>query len=349
MKFLGWMHRKLRDNTIEPLKDLAIGNYCTCLSAQQLHEDEDLHVSTRFGSKYAKHEYYEINFDARETLEVIPDLFHGLLTIGTLGSSGAPIITDPPTPTFAVSLDDITEKITSEVTPADLKFINEELEKFIEAESEEEAYNGTSRNSYVSAVTLFEAPACPLQGYLFGSMVEQPGTRSLEKNRKVSLGQLFEETKQEDSSHKEKTESEDMQRKAVGENSKGLVKKVLKKLKSSSSRGSNDGHFDVNHDNPAPMKKKKFQKVLQMFHKKVHPENSATSKDWRAKVLKGHKKKNTNFFLKEHWRGQDYDTSLPHEPKSKWIPPYPSPTDNFLDESEGHWIKTDADYLVLEL
>ncbi|OWM71417.1 hypothetical protein CDL15_Pgr005604 [Punica granatum] len=259
------MHRKLRDNTIEPLKDLSIGSYCTCLSAQQLQEEQDSHIKpdlgSRYGSRHAKQEYYETPLDAQETSAEIPDLFHGFLAIGTLGSSEAPTITDPPTPTFPVSLDDITEKINNEVTADDLKLINEELEKFIEAESEEEAYNGTSRNSYVSVITLIETPACPLQGYLFGSTVELPEMRAVDKrNKKVSLGQLFEETKQEDWVHMEKPETGNMQGKAVGKSSKGLVKKVLKKLSASSSRSSDDGSFGGDGDNPA-IAKKRFQKV----------------------------------------------------------------------------------------
>lgn len=80
------------------------------------------------------------------------------------------------------------------------------------------------------------------------------------KNRKVSLAQLFEETKQEDRVHKEKTETGDMQGKVPGRYSKGLVKKVLKMLRASPSRGSDDGPFGANVGNPAAVKKK-FQKV----------------------------------------------------------------------------------------
>lgn len=142
-----------------------------------------------------------------------------------------------------------------------MKLINEELEKFIEAESEEEAHSGASRNSYVSVITLYEAPVCPLQGYLFGSTVELPEARAVEKkNRKVSLGQLFEETKQEDRVHMEKHENGEVPGKLTAKSSKGLVKKVLKKFGSFNSRGCDYGPSGPEGDNPATAKKK-FQKV----------------------------------------------------------------------------------------
>lgn len=79
----------------------------------------------------------------------MPELFHGFLAIGTLGSD--PSITDPPTPTLSVSVENITEKET-EITDNELKLINEELEKVLGAETTEDGGNAASgRNSHVSA------------------------------------------------------------------------------------------------------------------------------------------------------------------------------------------------------
>lgn len=80
-----------------------------------------------------------------------------------------------------------------------------------------------------------------------------------------------------------------------------------------------------------------------MFHRKIHPEDSEAAKEWRAKISHGHKKKSTDFCINNNSQGQDYDRNFTHEPKPKTKPPYPHLISNCLDESQGHWIKTDAD------
>ncbi|KAK4772252.1 hypothetical protein SAY86_014027 [Trapa natans] len=344
MKFLGWMHRKLRDNSIGPFKDLSMGNYCTCLSVQQLQEEQDCpvkpYLSLEFGSRHEEQKNCDIPI--QEIPAELPDLFHGILAIGTLGSSDAAMVFNPPTPTLAVTLDDITEKITNEVTTNDLKLINEELEKFIEAESEEEAYSGTSRNTYVSVIPLYEGPACPLQGYLFGSTVELPEPRSAEKkNRKVSLGQLFEETKQENRVQMEKHENGEVPGKMMAKSSKGLIKKVLKKFGSSKSRGGGDGSSGPEGDNPVTAKK--FQKVLQMFHKKIHPDDSESVKEWKAKMSKWSSKKKSTLYRNENSQGHDDVRNFTQRQMSNTGNHHSHPIRKCSYESEGHWIKTDAE------
>lgn len=60
--------------------------------------------------------------------------FDGFLMIGTLGLEQ--ILTEPSTPTFPMPFEKITED-NAEVTENELKFINDELEKFLEAEAKE--------------------------------------------------------------------------------------------------------------------------------------------------------------------------------------------------------------------
>ncbi|TYH76486.1 hypothetical protein ES332_D04G089700v1 [Gossypium tomentosum] len=217
MKLLGWMQHKLRPSNIEPFKDFTIGNYCTCLLAHSSLSD---HQGYEYGSRYSTLSQQEIENSFREfkgkggednfgdeTSSVISELFQGFLTIGTLGSQQ--IMSEPETPTFKVSLDNITEDET-EVTENDLKLINDELGRFLEAEAEEHGSNESSgRNSQVSTITLsgkaIQAAAsveecgktilCPLQGYLFGSSVELPEPRFEVKKEKASLAELFYRTK----------------------------------------------------------------------------------------------------------------------------------------------------------
>ena len=127
--------------------------------------------------------------------------FDGFLMIGTFGSDA--IITEPSTPTFQMPFEKITEKET-EVTENELKFINDELEKFLEAEAKEVGDESSERSSHVSIITICGKQSegvdteeygdngiCPLQGYLFGSSIELPETNIQVKKERTSLGQLF--------------------------------------------------------------------------------------------------------------------------------------------------------------
>lgn len=180
-------------------------------------------------------------------------------------------MSEPETPTFKVSLDNITEDET-EVTENDLKLINDELGRFLEAEAEEHGSNESSgRNSQVSTITLSGKPiqaaasveecgktiVCPLQGYLFGSSVELPEPIFEVKKEKASLAELFHRTKiaeentNNNNNHMEKSGKEDTQTKQTNKPVKHLIKKILKKFHASS------GKEETNSFST----KKKFQKV----------------------------------------------------------------------------------------
>lgn len=142
----------------------------------------------------------------------------------------------------------MTEKET-EVTEIDLKLINDELEKFLEAEANDEGFiESPGRNSHVSIITLcgkqMEAVdveesgkmiVCPLQGYLFGSSIELPEKRSTEeKKEKASLGELFHRTIVADQNAAAKDEKGEIQAKETNKSAMHLVKKMLRKLQASS-------------------------------------------------------------------------------------------------------------------
>ncbi|XP_028068945.1 protein LAZY 1-like isoform X2 [Camellia sinensis] len=156
----------------------------------------------------------EDNFE-EESSAAISQLFHGFLTIGTHGSDT--VIADPSsTPTFAISVENITEK-EIEVTEHDLKLINDELEKVLGVKGKEDGCNDSSgRNSHVSTITLSgktlegtetsgnRTTMCPLQGYLLGSAIELPETK---KEHRTSLGELFQMTKMTEENSVAKCES----------------------------------------------------------------------------------------------------------------------------------------------
>lgn len=206
------------------------GNACNCLTGQSLLDDQYSHQNLSFGSKAFKQAQADhhlrksfAGFEARtggeeaaeESLAAASELFHGFLAIGTMGSDSG--FTEPATPTFANSVENITEKDT-EVTENELKLISDELEKVLVAEAKEDWCNTSSgRNSHVSngrsshgsTITLSGKPmegqetsgrrstnVCPLQGFLFGSAIEMSETTAdAKKEHRTSLGELFQRSK----------------------------------------------------------------------------------------------------------------------------------------------------------
>lgn len=166
------------------------------------------------------------------------ELFHGFLTIGTLGSE--PNVAEPATPKFAISCQSVNEKETL-VTDTELKLLNDELEKFLEAEAEDVDYDSSERSSFVSTITLSgyqiegtdaeedeNMVTCPLQQYLLNSSIECPEVGEEMKNEKRTLRKLFENDNKNPEQQKEHNEE-------GGEATKGncafkFIKKMLKKI-----------------------------------------------------------------------------------------------------------------------
>ncbi|KAF5746417.1 hypothetical protein HS088_TW06G00588 [Tripterygium wilfordii] len=391
MKLLGWMHRKFRQNGCEAMKDLAIGNSCsTCLTGQPSLDDQKPNFYNNkpfkfnqkdqlrnsfasFEAAAEEEEYYE-----EEPSEAITELFHGFLAIGTLGSD--PINTDPSTPTFSFSVENITEKET-EATENELKLINDELEKVLVAEDSSNISSGRTshvsngRSSHGSTITLSgkileaqdttESNVCPLQGYLFGSafeLSETTRTSVAKKENRTSLGELFQRTKiAEDNFGGAKVDKEDKRSdKEAGatadKSAVNLMKKILKKkmLHASSRNCSTTSTVD------SASAETKLNKILQMFHRKVHPENSTTTKNQHGKPSKTENNKNggqNNGGNHQVLPNEEGITAMkPQRTLSKGsMRRYKSqsnPPQFSLSDSNGNrecWIKTDADYLVLEL
>lgn len=383
MKLLGWMHRKFRQNSSEPLKDFYVGNPCTCLTGQPSLDDIQWYPKSNFYNKslskaqrdnHLRKSFAGLEASARadddleeESSAALSELFHGFLAIGTLGND--PLLDDPSTPTFSISVENIAEKDT-EVTENELKLINDELEKVLGAEAKDDGCNLSSgRNSYVSTgrsshgstITLcgkqFESTetngngttVCPLQGYLFGSTVGFPETTpaSAKKEHRPSLGELFQKTKLAEENYGakyEKRTEKDSDKSAVH-----LMKKILKKkMLHASSRNSvvSGGTVDSVSAEPKP------HKILQMFHRKVHPESSiaAQKPDKSSRNERAHDRGGLSL-------SRDDITIIPHHRLSKDSIKVLKGQSNMqqftldgdLNENRECWIKTDADYLVLEL
>ncbi|ESW33661.1 hypothetical protein PHAVU_001G088600 [Phaseolus vulgaris] len=380
MKLFQWVHRKLRQNNIEPFKDSALGNPCTCLTVQPTLDNQYSQTKPCFITqpRFSKSDNQEnqISYsglvDSREdksqeeTPAISSQLFQGFLTIGTLG---AETVTDEPgTPTFAMPSKNITMR-SEEVTENEIKLISYELEKFLEAEREESFHDSSGRNSYVSTITLggkeIDGPkaeeyinkaVCPLQGYLLGSSFELPETKQLRKER-ASLAELLDRTK---ATSQDCTEtgirSETQVKKTLKSAARHIMRKILKKV-CSSSKSCNTSKNDAD----SASTNKNLHKVLCLFHRKVYPESPINGKDG----IKSHKDEIQNV---SHEFFHEYDNGKPTNPDkgkrfhpdtrsrewsqhcmTNWNPPQLGQICSSSTGNNEHWIRTDAEYLVLEL
>ncbi|KAJ6298803.1 hypothetical protein OIU76_019879 [Salix suchowensis] len=376
MKVLGWMHHQSQKTSVKPFKDFLIGNYCTCLSAHSPVDDHVSYTGPSFDSRYAPMLLKQPNEECvntfsenegvdenigDETSIISSDHFHGFLSIGTLGSKT--ITSEPATPTFPMSLKSIAEE-NIEVTENELKLVSNELEKFLEAEAEEEGCDESlARSSYVSNITLsgmqMEATdgedygktvACPLQGYLFGSSVELPETRVGVKKEKVSLGEMFHMTKVTDEIPSLKEVKREMQDKKAHKSAKYLIKKILKMFRTSSGNPTPSIGDEASNSLST---KKTLNKVLKVFQRKVHPENPLPERE----LTKSHKDKTMNTL---NDGGYNAEMTFQVEEKRKFLPgnksregvqchknslklpQYDHIYSNPCANGE-YWIKTDAD------
>lgn len=192
------------------------GNSCNCLSGRpSLHEQH--HLPKRPSKDHRHH--FRNSFAGLDDATAVheeddhpnsfeeDELFEGLLAIGTLGSD--PTLGSAAADHHRTSVETITEKDT-DVTPDELKLINEELEKVLGMEvkdvvkevKDDNADVSSGRNSHVGAGAIssgkpssVEAAVCPLQGYLFGSPIELPEAKVAAKEHRTSLGELFQRSR----------------------------------------------------------------------------------------------------------------------------------------------------------
>ncbi|GJV10120.1 LAZY 1-like protein [Tanacetum coccineum] len=369
MKLLDWMHRKFRNG--EPLKEFSAGNPCTCLMGQPSLDDYEYYPKSNYYAKppnKGRENQHRRSFTCLETVTAndeytqeqssaeLSEFFHGFLAIGTLGtdqvSSGAA------TPTFSTSVEYIMEKET-EATENELQFFNDELEKVLIAEEKEDdssartSYVSNGRSSHGSTITLSGKPlevaavenengsvACPLQGYLLSSAVGLPETTSGKKEQRTSLGELFQKTRLADENSGPKCNRIEKQKEKESDKSAvQLMRKILKGRK-----GSGGTIDNASAD-------KKLNKILHMFHRKIHPESTTKSQNRSRHVTnsssvndEGYKRRN------QMLSGEDIterDTSKMSAINTRTTIPQATCGASDSNGNREFWIKSDADCKAL--
>ncbi|XP_066335289.1 protein LAZY 1-like [Miscanthus floridulus] len=421
MKLLGWMHRKLRQNSNDVFKEFNNGGGGTCNCITGLASPDPATFLASANEYFAGDHDFTNNHSSPPDADLFTFGRSGLLTIGTLGIAAVAVpanadnddydvdvdvdadsdsgdnddtagegdkVDSAVTPTFTYTatappppesaevvekaavavVEAIAEKDDDTTTEDDLMVVSAELEKVLGGRN-----SGAAGDLVASARVSFAMGGvdCPLQGFLFGSPVsdaesrlEQP--RDSNGGRRTSLGELFMRTRFADEKvllvAVEEGEDGGGDGAAGGERDDGKPGKGGGFHKTMKKRRVKDEKVPGGDGAPASaaVTKSKFQKILQIFHRKVYPESAALVR---------------NLTKKRRRRGSGADE--PAEPASSKLrcrkeqraPGFgccanrasfsgaASPIHHDEEEEEeelnssksGHWIKTDAEYLVLEL
>ncbi|XP_075515654.1 protein LAZY 1-like [Primulina tabacum] len=365
VQFLGLMHRKMMQNNTEPVKYSIIGNFLkeNLFQLCQIHNswnftfsyilssqfialnklNENLYHHSSYMRKYYKKSIktlsqaniksqkslkrYEANVEEMLSNEELFEPFD-FLAIGTFGIE--PLDAGPPTPTLPAPFEKLTDQQTrTDVTANDLKLINYEIEKFLEAEEKGKTNDTSERNGQERMIIHSNKPieggmevvACPLQKYLFATSIEQAETETKTQKEKISLGELFTRHDDVNDPIMKCEEAELLTNKGKVAR---IIKKVVKKFHSSV-RSCLDAS---KNDDEVPLEiKKKLSKVMKMFHKKIYPEEMNGKKF--IKLQKG--KKNNEDATKNNKMSTK---KLSSDSIRKG-----APTEHGW---HGHWIKTDS-------
>ncbi|CAN6381272.1 unnamed protein product [Urochloa humidicola] len=419
-QLLGWMHRKLRQNSNDVFKEFNNGGGGACNCITGLASPDPVTFLASANEYFAGDGGFTTNDHQSPPAA---DLFtfggSGLLTIGTLGIAAIAVPSDADdddydavdvdaaesdsdehddavdeeddvyvgadgaavTPTFtypppapapeaaaaaaavvekAVAVvEAIAEKDDDTTTEDDLMVVSAELEKVLGGRSSGTAAGDLVASARVSFAAM-GAVDCPLQGFLFGSPVSDAAeSRLLEQpprdsggggGRRTSLGELFMRTRFADEKvalvavdEGEDGGGEEREDWKAGKGGDKTMKKMRVK----------DGKVAGGEGAPASaaVAKSKFQKILQIFHRKVYPESTALARSLTKKSRKrgssgGADEPETASpklrCRKEH-RAPGFGCCANRASFGGAASPIGDDDDELNGSKSGHWIKTDAE------
>lgn len=244
---------------------------------QTQFDEQNYYVEPTNTLSYSKTNFHKSSnrFESDEVEGLFQEESFGPFEFLAIGTFGMELFsTDPPTPTLPVPSENLTDH-QIEITENDLKLINYELEKFIEAEEKEIVNDTSGRSSQASIITLSNKPiegadsddqtyftAFPLQNYLFATSTEVAETNNDLLKEKASLEEFFKRNNIiRDNPTREFEEEEQHSRKR---NVAYFIKKVVKKFHSSSRNSTAASKDEVTA--PIPMKKKLSKVSLPLLH-----------------------------------------------------------------------------------
>ncbi|PKA57834.1 hypothetical protein AXF42_Ash015212 [Apostasia shenzhenica] len=259
MKLLSWMQRKFWQNSGDPTNNFGKEPTCNCLSVGPPPGDRRHHLTPAVPAPEKGLPRMSGTMDHQPSV-----LFDGLLSIGTFGS---PIFEVMIEEAKSAAAEKAAEKKVEEATGRDLLVMTAELQKVVAAEAEK----GTEESR--------------LQGFLFGSPVSTGETApavDLRSEHRASLGELFmrsraaEEVNGGVKGQDSVREDGGGGRAAAGAKVMG-AKRVLKSRRLASAGAG--GKCSASETN--------LQKILRLFHRKIHPEqNNISSKKQYKKPIK---------------------------------------------------------------
>ncbi|XP_074276948.1 protein LAZY 1-like [Silene latifolia] len=270
-------------------------------------------------------------------------------------------VTEPGTPTFGLPSQETNEEVIADIK-YDLELISENLENFLKAEAEKEGNNEIpGRKSHESTITFSdevnEKHLYPLEGYLLRSSTEQCNPMETEEKGKMFMRGLFKKSKKRSNFR----EDDENHKKAAVENS--TARYLTNKMQPAPPTSpkffvASTGCVEKPH-----LKVKKLNKIKSLFHKKIHPEVDDPEKEpgnygkyENEEILE----KSKSAFRKRNgigcWasltsgknRCSKTDIKLPPDAIIKRISDLPT-KEIVTCAGREHWIKTDAEYFVLEL
>ncbi|RRT73952.1 hypothetical protein B296_00011812, partial [Ensete ventricosum] len=349
------------------------GGTCNCLAGRP-SLDEDPRRSRR---QYEPFKARSLRLDAEVLFDgdggsgggdpAMEVLFGGLLTVGTLGTGSWPIeekgeeddaatngeVDEKKLMVLAVeelvtpaALEAIAEE-EAEATERDLTVVGAELEKVLPTEAEKGGGGMSSARSSHSG-----AAACPLQGLLFGSPIETASAvAGGRKERRASLGELIMMSRIAEGGgvRAEEAEVAGLDSGRDGER-KPTAEMCMMRTKIAKHRNGSDGGGVSTNGSTVETK---IQKILQIFHRKVHPESGIMTKKG-SKTVKIEKNDHTALTGGNDLSGTGGSTlvTLKGECKKEGDLNFsfctdPPSSDAFSgcdsNINREHWIKTDAD------